>query len=84
MPRTGLNPPAALSAMPRVLVANGEHDALTPAEHGRRVAAQLRGAYLPAEGNHGLYLNGNACVRDHVHRYLWTGVLPDARCGTPV
>ncbi|NGY65900.1 alpha/beta fold hydrolase [Lentzea sp. NEAU-D13] len=86
VPRTGLNPPAALSAMPRVLVANGEHDALTPAEHGRRVAAQLRGAYLPAEGNHGLYLNGNACVRDRVHRYLWTGDLPapGARCGTPV
>lgn len=85
VPRQGLNPPAALSSMPRVLVANGEHDSLTPAEHGRRVAGQLRGAYLPAEGNHGLYLNGNACVRDHVHRYLWTGELPapDARCGTP-
>ena len=83
VPRNGLNPPAALSAMPRVLVANGENDPLTPPEHGRRVAAQLRGTYLPAEGNHGLYLRGNACVREHVHRYLWTGVLPDARCGAP-
>jgi pimeloyl-ACP methyl ester carboxylesterase len=85
VPRRGLNPPAALSAMPRVLVANGEHDPLTPAEHGRRVAAQLKGVYLSAAGNHGLYLNGNACVREHVHRYLWTGELPasDARCGTP-
>lgn len=85
VPRTGLNPPAALSPMPGVLVANGEHDALTPAEHGRRVAAQLKGTYLAAEGGHGLYLNGNACVRDHVHRYLRTGQLPapDARCGTP-
>ncbi|HUQ59688.1 alpha/beta fold hydrolase [Lentzea sp.] len=86
VPGEGLNPPAALSAMPDVLVANGEHDPLTPAEHGRRVAAQLGGAYLPVEGNHGLYLNGNACVRDHVHRYLLAGELPapDARCGTPV
>jgi pimeloyl-ACP methyl ester carboxylesterase len=85
VPRIGLNPPAALSAMPRVLVANGEDDPLTPAEHGRRVARQLRGTYLPAAGNHALYLRGNTCVRDHVHRYLWTGVLPapDARCGAP-
>jgi pimeloyl-ACP methyl ester carboxylesterase len=85
VPRIGLNPPAELSAMPRVLVANGEHDPLTPAEHGRRVATQLRGTYLPTAGNHALYLRGNACVRDHVHRYLWTGELPapDARCGTP-
>ncbi|MCO1580303.1 alpha/beta hydrolase [Crossiella sp. SN42] len=85
VPRVGLNPPAALSAMPRVLIANGEHDPLTPAEHGRRVAAQLRGTYLPTAGNHALYLRGNACVRDHVHRYLWTGALPapDARCGAP-
>ncbi|GAB3449433.1 alpha/beta fold hydrolase [Actinophytocola sediminis] len=85
LPRTGLNPPAPLSPMPRVLIANGEHDPLTPAEHGRRVAAQLRGAYLPAEGNHALYLRGHACVREHVHRYLWTGELPapGARCGLP-
>lgn len=85
VPGEGLNPPAALSAMPKVLVANGEHDSLTPAEHGRRVAAQLGGAYLPVEGNHGLYLNGNACVRDHVHRYFLAGALPalGARCGTP-
>jgi pimeloyl-ACP methyl ester carboxylesterase len=83
LPRIGLNPPAALPPMPRVLVANGDHDPLTPAEHGRRVAAQLRGTYLPAAGNHGLYLRGNACVRDHVHRYLWTGELPapGTRCG---
>lgn len=84
LPRTAANPPAALKAeaLPPVLVANGENDPLTPAAHGRRVAAQLRATYLPTAGNHGLYLRGNACVRDHVHRYLWTGALPhqDARC----
>lgn len=82
VPRTGLNPPAPLSAMPRVLVANGDDDPLTPAEHGRRVATQLHGRYLPSAGNHALYLRGNTCVRDHVHRYLWTGQLPapGARC----
>ena len=85
LPRIGLNPPAPLPAMPRVLIANGDDDPLTPAEHGRRVAAQLHGTYLPAAGNHGLYLRGDACVRDHVHRFLWTGELPapGARCGTP-
>lgn len=82
VPRVGLNPPSALSAMPRVLVANGENDSLTPAEHGRRVAAQLRGSYLTVAGNHALYLQGNVCVRDRVHRYLWTGELPSpgTRC----
>ncbi|GAA1352555.1 alpha/beta fold hydrolase [Saccharothrix algeriensis] len=87
LPRVGLHPPGPLRAhgVPPVLVANGEHDPLTPAEHGRRVAERLPGArYLPVEGNHGLYLRGNTCVRDHVHRYLWTGELPEpgARCGS--
>ncbi|MEU5261625.1 alpha/beta fold hydrolase [Amycolatopsis sp. NPDC021455] len=85
LPRIGLNPPSALPPMPRVLVANGDDDPLTPAEHGRRVAAQLHGTYLAAAGNHALYLRGNACVRDHVHRWLWAGELPapGTRCGTP-
>lgn len=84
LPRTDLDPPAPFDApgLPPVLVANGDHDPLTPAAHGRRVAARLHAAYLPTAGNHGLYLRGNTCVRDHVHRYLWTGTLPprDARC----
>ncbi|MEV6443134.1 alpha/beta fold hydrolase [Amycolatopsis sp. NPDC051716] len=84
LPRTGLNPPAPLPPMPRVLVANGDDDPLTPAEHGRRVAAQLHGSYLPSAGNHALYLRGNACVRGYVHRWLWDGQLPPAgaRCGS--
>ncbi|WP_410640189.1 alpha/beta fold hydrolase [Amycolatopsis sp. lyj-346] len=84
LPRTGLNPPAGLPPMPRVLVANGEDDPLTPAEHGRRVAAQLHGRYLTAAGGHALYLRGNACVRGHVHRWLWDGERPPAgtRCGS--
>ncbi|MEV7095820.1 alpha/beta fold hydrolase [Amycolatopsis sp. NPDC051045] len=82
LPPIGLNPPAELPAMPRVLVANGDDDPLTPAAHGRRVAAQLHGTYLSSAGNHALYLRGNACVRDYVHRWLWNGELPapGARC----
>ncbi|WP_433263683.1 alpha/beta fold hydrolase [Actinosynnema sp. CS-041913] len=85
LPRTGLHPPRPIHAhgLPPVLIANGDNDPLTPAEHGRRVAAQLPGArYLAVDGNHGLYLRGNRCVRDHVNHYLWTGGLPwaGARC----
>ncbi|MEV0384966.1 alpha/beta fold hydrolase [Nonomuraea sp. NPDC050643] len=32
--------------------------------------------YLNATGDHALYLSGNTCVREHVHRYLTTGALP--------
>ncbi|MBB5955747.1 pimeloyl-ACP methyl ester carboxylesterase [Saccharothrix tamanrassetensis] len=85
LPRVGLFPPQPIRAhgLPPVLIANGDNDPLTPADHGRHVAAQLPGArYLATEGNHALYLRGNRCVRDHVHHYLWTGELPPpgARC----
>ncbi|MDX3186796.1 alpha/beta fold hydrolase [Streptomyces sp. MN03-5084-2B] len=85
LPRVGQNPPAGLPPMPRVLVVNGDDDPLTPAEYGRRVAAQLKGSYLPSAGNHALYLQGNACVRGYVHRWLWDGERPPAgaRCGDP-
>ncbi|MBE8525342.1 alpha/beta fold hydrolase [Amycolatopsis sp. H6(2020)] len=84
LPRIGLNRPAGLPPMPRVLVVNGDDDPLTPAEHGRRVAGQLHGSYLPAAGGHAQYLKGNACVRGYVHRWLWDGELPPpgARCGS--
>ncbi|MEV0698582.1 alpha/beta fold hydrolase [Saccharopolyspora sp. NPDC050389] len=86
LPRTGLFPPHPLRpapGLPPVLIANGSNDGGAPPEHGRLLAAQLPGArYLPADGNHALYLGGNRCVRDHVHRYLTAGELPppDAHC----
>ncbi|HET6707641.1 alpha/beta fold hydrolase [Amycolatopsis sp.] len=82
LPRIGVNPPAALPPVPRILVANGDDDPLTPAEHGRRVAGQLGGRYLPSAGGHALYLRGNACVRGHVHRWLENAEWPaaGARC----
>ncbi|MEV8440645.1 alpha/beta hydrolase [Actinosynnema sp. NPDC051121] len=67
-----------------VLVASGEYDSTTPPGDARRVAAQLGNArYLPVKGGHALYLSGHPCVREHVHRYLLTGVLPGegAVCG---
>ncbi|MEZ7125132.1 alpha/beta fold hydrolase [Nonomuraea sp. AD125B] len=65
--------------LPPVLVAAGLYDDVAPPASARRITAQLDGArYLGAKGGHALYLAGNPCVRDHVHRYLTTGQLPPA------
>lgn len=86
LPRDGAfepHPFRPAPGLPPVLIANGSNDAGAPPEHGRLVAAQLPGSrYLPTDGNHALYLGGNTCVRQHVHRYLTTGELPapDAHC----
>jgi pimeloyl-ACP methyl ester carboxylesterase len=62
-----------------VLIAGGEHDDTTPPADGRRLAGRLPGArYLKAAGGHALYLSGDPCVREHVHRYLVGGRLPPA------
>ncbi|MBP2330263.1 pimeloyl-ACP methyl ester carboxylesterase [Kibdelosporangium banguiense] len=69
--------------LPPVLIASGSDDQTTPPEHAQRVARQLPGArYLPAKGNHALYVSGNPCVRQYVHQYLRTGALPgeSTRC----
>jgi pimeloyl-ACP methyl ester carboxylesterase len=69
--------------LPPVLIVSGTSDYVTPPEHAQRVARQLPGAqYLPAKGNHALYISGNPCVRQYVHQYLRTGALPGrgARC----
>ncbi|MEV4245896.1 alpha/beta hydrolase [Streptosporangium canum] len=62
----------------------GEYDDNTPPQDSRHPAAQLPGArYLPAVGGHALYLGGHPCVREHAHRYLTTGAMPQAgaACG---
>lgn len=81
LPRVSPFPPHPIRArgLPPVLVASGSNDSTTPPGHARRVVEQLPGArYLPVEGEHALYLSGNTCVREHVHRYLLTGALPSA------
>lgn len=87
LPRTGTYPPhpaRAQAGLPPILVANGDHDATTPPRFGRHVVTQLPGArYLPVDGDHALYLNGNPCVRRHVHRYLTTGAMPPRRASCP-
>ncbi|MBN6056724.1 alpha/beta fold hydrolase, partial [Nonomuraea sp. RK-328] len=70
--------------LPPLLVAAGLYDDAAPPASARRITAQLDSArYLAAKGGHALYLAGNPCVRDHVHRYLTTGQLPPAgtTCG---
>jgi len=68
--------PIRVNGMPHALITSGSRDPATPVAGSRRVAAQLGGRYLPAEGFHALYLQGNRCVREHAHRYLTTGQLP--------
>jgi pimeloyl-ACP methyl ester carboxylesterase len=85
LPGTGTYPPHRLhvrgagspAGLGPVLLASGEYDSTTPPQDARRVASQLGNArYLPVKGGHALYLSGHPCVREHVHRYLTTGVLP--------
>ncbi len=79
LPGNGTFPPQRhdFGRLPPVLVVGGEHDDNTPPEWGRHLAAQLPGArYLAADGDHAVYVDGNACARAHVHRYLTTGQLP--------
>ncbi|MGP4019126.1 alpha/beta hydrolase [Saccharopolyspora sp. 5N708] len=86
LPRVGTFQPHPIEApgLPPVLIANGSYDGGAPPEHGRLVARQLPGArYLPTEGNHALYLSGNRCLHEHVHRYLTTGELPPSNASCP-
>ncbi|WP_159447716.1 alpha/beta hydrolase [Streptoalloteichus hindustanus] len=79
LPRVGEYAPRRVRAtgLPPVLLVSGRADTTTPLRHAERVGAQLpRSRVLPVDGSHALYVSGNACVRDHVHRYLTTGVLP--------
>lgn len=78
--RQGSFPPHRIDAdgLPPVLLVNGLRDQATPPAGGRTVAAQLPGSvWVRADADHGVYLDGNRCVRDIVHRYLRAGDLPE-------
>ncbi|GAA3038798.1 alpha/beta hydrolase [Streptosporangium longisporum] len=82
--------------LPPVLLIQGERDAATPYEGALRMRELLRTSRLLTVpgGNHGVALNGNACVDRRLAAYLRDGTLPgggrrsagaaDARCpGVP-
>lgn len=78
--RPATYPPRPITAhgLPPVLLANGLYDTATAPSEGQHVAAQLPGAgWFGATGTHSLYQwSGSRCVRDIVHDYLATGVVP--------
>ncbi|MFG1964864.1 alpha/beta hydrolase [Nonomuraea sp. NPDC049028] len=79
LPRKTPFPPHPVQprGLPPILIAGGLYDDVAPPAYARRITAQLDGArYMAVKGGHALYLSGNPCIRDHVHRYLTTGQLP--------
>ncbi|MEV4747007.1 alpha/beta hydrolase [Streptosporangium sp. NPDC049248] len=78
--------------LPPVMLIQGERDAATPYAGALRMRTLLRGSRLLVVpgGNHGISLNGNACVDRRLAAYLRDGTLPggarqdsggpDARC----
>lgn len=75
--------PIDAAGAPPVLIVHGTLDTSTPVEGARTVAAQLPGsALLTAEAGHAVYLRGNRCVQDRVHRFVDDGTLPppDTAC----
>ncbi|ARZ71447.1 peptidase [Streptomyces albireticuli] len=65
--------------LPPVLMLNSLHDPATYYEGARRAHRALRGSRLVTVtgGDHGQYLEKNACVDAIVDRYLLTGAAPD-------
>ncbi|WP_165974997.1 alpha/beta hydrolase [Nonomuraea deserti] len=75
----GSFPPHTIApqGLPPVLLVGGLRDNTTPPAGGRLLAGQLPGAtWIDADSDHAVYLSGNRCVRDIVHRYLRTGDRP--------
>ncbi|MGW5772437.1 alpha/beta hydrolase [Streptomyces longwoodensis] len=71
--------------LPPVLLFQATNDAATPYEGGALVHRMLRGSSLVVEqggGNHGITLSGNACLDDHLARYLADGTVPRGSGGT--
>ncbi|ARF75995.1 protease [Kitasatospora albolonga] len=71
--------------LPPVLILAAERDAATPYQGALELQRRLRGAALVTErgaGTHGVGGFGNACVDEHMRRYLLTGAVPvgDAEC----
>ncbi len=80
LPRQATNPPHPITAegVPPILLLNGDQDDTTPPPGGQNVARQLPGSvWFTADSGHRVYLSGNRCVRDIVHRYLITGRMPE-------
>ncbi|MBB5121905.1 peptidase [Streptomyces eurocidicus] len=65
--------------LPPVLMLNSRHDPATHYEGALRAHKALRGSRLVTVtgGDHGQYLEKNACVDTIVDRYLLTGAVPD-------
>ncbi|MDX3373115.1 alpha/beta hydrolase [Streptomyces sp. ME02-6991-2A] len=66
--------------LPPVLILAAERDAATPYKGALELQRRLRGAVLVTErdaGTHGVGGAGNACVDEHLRRYLLTGATPD-------
>ncbi|GAA3418790.1 alpha/beta hydrolase [Streptosporangium vulgare] len=67
--------------LPPILLIQGERDAATPYVGAVRMRALFHRSRLLAVpgGNHGVALNGNACVDRRLAAYLREGTLPGAR-----
>ncbi|MCP2261931.1 alpha/beta hydrolase fold [Streptoalloteichus tenebrarius] len=76
--------------VPPVLMVQSVNDPATPMEGAKRAHeafANSRMLTVTAEGDHGIYSAGNACVDEVVEKYLVDGVVPerDLSCaGTPL
>ncbi|MFI9100309.1 alpha/beta hydrolase [Streptomyces fildesensis] len=73
------------AGLPTILMVNSVHDPATAYEGAVAAHRQLRGSRLvtvTGGGDHGQYLNGNACVDGIVTDYLLTGAAPahDTSC----
>jgi len=63
--------------LPPVLHLQGLTDGMTPVEGARNTAAALPGTLITtADGDHGVFGAGNACVDDVVAEFIATGTLP--------
>ncbi|WP_447041216.1 alpha/beta fold hydrolase [Streptomyces sp. DSM 118878] len=84
-------PDVSNTELPPVLLFQATDDPATPYEGALVLHRRLSGSRLVVEsggGNHGITLNGNACLDAHLASYLATGELPratgeeaDAICG---
>ena len=70
---------------PPMLLFQATDDAATPYEGGVNLHRSVRGSSLVVEeggGNHAVTLGGNACLDEHLVRYLESGTVPRAKEGT--
>ncbi|MEH0574498.1 alpha/beta hydrolase [Streptomyces sp. B21-108] len=71
--------------LPPVLLFQATNDAATPYEGGATVHALLHDSSLVVEEggqNHGITLSGNACLDQHLAKYLSDGAVPRGTGGT--